>query len=1473
MSLHFLRRVFRFVFGLAAASAASAADADNIEWISISLPASGQTNSMLQFNATVKNTGTTTWDGNCYLELKDATSGTHLDYPSVAGVAPGQTVSRMFLLYLPPGTGPRTYSFKGLRHNVGYFGSAQTRTINVVAGPVNDGVRLAGTPVDGRYVLNPEALPLPVINSSDSLTPDYRLRAKIIDGTHYGFHAATTWNNKGLPLDHAPPAGDYPIASLYWLKYESQGGTLLEVGPERFVAVSVPGSVVALSTYCFGQLQPPQISISGTLEGTYWLSAKFRNAWGSEWDTTPRPFNAPVNSHNQNATLVNLPPPGDYTVELSYRRFDAAGNVVVTSPTTYQSAVVYSGGGVVLSTSGETTIDWGHNENGDWEQQFHHGEHQFQVPIPGNLQVTISALFSATTELLRRNSNNEDDPVMNWGGGASESIAVTPGTYILRVHGGPGPYFATAIVTTTLAPPQFNASTPATAAGTFGAEFSGYIATASGGGDMTYALLNPPPGLGIVSQGGLGIVTGRPTATGLFSATLTATNGIDTVAKAVVFNIARAVPRAEFPPVIVGSSQPIPLTQAMFNAAKFLRPSGTPETVLAPTGTLAFTAVRKLAPFTSYVPFTPSSLSPGLSSSIGELLVTASYPGDSNYLPATVTTTFWNSYLAPPVAHLAEQVTATRFLASWSQVPGATGYRLDVARDAAFTNLVLNSHSPVYVFNGQSSIATSHTVTGLTPSTDYWYRVRAVTSAGTSANSSVISVRTSTATSGAASIWFDKPVDVRVNNVWTKVYDGLRDEIIPAGGAHGLTYYVLDYRYTGGTVTFYDYDFPTNDWWYPRNVGFDFNGDGTSDVERPAFTPLWQSGITFSYTGEIYQRIGVEFDPEVGYDYEVCYSTNDIISPESLSVVNGGSHIYAENANRMIFALFNEFTIAELNRGSLYLVRYAKPIGSVSVGTVSIPVGATPGSGGTVTVHFPSNGKVIISIKDIVNVLLKAGSKVVVDVLDALGIPISSTSSVTVGGDLDIGITTSGQLRIGLKLDDSTTVWFNLIVQPPPKIEFVRGDQILSFARIGHWGADRSDGGVDGYESGNFGGIIKGQAPNDFIDRDPDRFYLRVTDSAKNTDATTKQNIIVQLSTRFAIGTVDDAPTAITLEETDVDTGIFLSESQLLVSENIPTASDDGMLVYSKFATSITDLVDDEEPNDRTHRAAVDGVVRAEYPSGSTTSSAVLPVSDQLKVLHVVVNTFNEPWQDTNGNGVYDAGEPFIDISAGATTFSTTGTRGLIWSETEINLMMTGLRATLAQTRIKVVENARIVREPELNLFAQIGNATVPEGTIGYFNAFDDLVTGATVSRDHAVIQARFRSEQLWNDSDDDDVVDIYFVAPIKKGPSTAYATQYRPGFVADQGLLPRLINQVFVGLDAAKDNCPTVLAHELLHQLTNRPDIPAPAHIVFPSDSFGRNEGSSELWKRRIQEATTIQARTLRGSLTEPGNKLLRNP
>src|SRR5688500_547422 len=72
-----------------------------------------------------------------------------------------------------------------------------------------------------------------------------------------------------------------------------------------------------------------------------------------------------------------------------------------------------------------------------------------------------------------------------------------------------------------------------------------------------------------------------------------------------------------------------------------------------------------------------------------------------------------------PVASAATSVTTTSFMANWSSVSGVTGYRLDIATDANFSNLLYNNVS----YSNSSNSATI--TTGITAGTNYWYRVRA----------------------------------------------------------------------------------------------------------------------------------------------------------------------------------------------------------------------------------------------------------------------------------------------------------------------------------------------------------------------------------------------------------------------------------------------------------------------------------------------------------------------------------------------------------------------------------------------------------------------------------------------------------------------------------------------------------------------------------------------------------------------------
>lgn len=92
----------------------------------------------------------------------------------------------------------------------------------------------------------------------------------------------------------------------------------------------------------------------------------------------------------------------------------------------------------------------------------------------------------------------------------------------------------------------------------------------------------------------------------------------------------------------------------------------------------------------------------------------------------------------PPTANSATNVTTSSFTANWNSSTSATGYRLDVSTSSTFSTFVTGYN------NRDVGNVTSYPVTGLNANTQYYYRLRAYNSSGTSSNSNTIPVRTLT---------------------------------------------------------------------------------------------------------------------------------------------------------------------------------------------------------------------------------------------------------------------------------------------------------------------------------------------------------------------------------------------------------------------------------------------------------------------------------------------------------------------------------------------------------------------------------------------------------------------------------------------------------------------------------------------------------------------------------------------------------
>jgi phosphodiesterase/alkaline phosphatase D-like protein len=147
-----------------------------------------------------------------------------------------------------------------------------------------------------------------------------------------------------------------------------------------------------------------------------------------------------------------------------------------------------------------------------------------------------------------------------------------------------------------------------------------------------------------------------------------------------------------------------------------------------------------------------------------------------------------------PVALTANAISQTGFRANWNHSSTATGYKLDVATDNAFTNIV----------SGYSDKDVSYVnilnVTGLNPKTDYFYRVRAYNTGGTSSNSNTIALKTLPDPPAAPSGLSVKSCNDQVTLSWTGNTEPeiLRYRIY--GGQTANTVSLLDSTATGVTT-------------------------------------------------------------------------------------------------------------------------------------------------------------------------------------------------------------------------------------------------------------------------------------------------------------------------------------------------------------------------------------------------------------------------------------------------------------------------------------------------------------------------------------------------------------------------------------------------------------------------------------------------------------------------------------------------
>lgn len=270
--------------------------------------------------------------------------------------------------------------------------------------------------------------------------------------------------------------------------------------------------------------------------------------------------------------------------------------------------------------------------------------------------------------------------------------------------------------------------------------------------------------------------------------------------------------------------------------------------------------------------------------------------GKENYL---ITNPATGSQLTPPatpVATAATNITSSGFTANWQSVDEASGYRLDVATDNGFTNLVSGFNN----LDVNNNI--SYNVTGLNSGTSYYYRVRACNSAGTGLNSNVINVTSLSAepTSQASELLFS---DVTANGMtitWTNGNGSRR--IVLVNEANSVSSDPVDgSSYTAGTVFGNGEQIGIGNYVVYNGEGnsvtltglasgityhvavFEFNG--SAGTENYMLNPLTGSDRTLANTGEYRSVASGNWNDAANWQY---WNETDWVNPSSAPDASDG---------------------------------------------------------------------------------------------------------------------------------------------------------------------------------------------------------------------------------------------------------------------------------------------------------------------------------------------------------------------------------------------------------------------------------------------------------------------------------------------------------------------------------------------------------------------------------------------------------
>lgn len=297
----------------------------------------------------------------------------------------------------------------------------------------------------------------------------------------------------------------------------------------------------------------------------------------------------------------------------------------------------------------------------------------------------------------------------------------------------------------------------------------------------------------------------------------------------------------------------------------------------------------------------------------------------------------------------------------------------------------------------------------------------------------------------------------------------------------------------------------------------------------------------------------------------------------------------------------------------------------------------------------------------------------------------------------------------------------------------------------------------------NAGPLVK----DNFIDLDTDHFYLRVNDPSKTGSGT----ISIHLSTDSDGTSYDDVATEIELDEEPANPGVFISTNLLMVSDDV---DDDFTNPY---------VVADDTKNDRTHKVALGGKVKALYSCTAAVDcekEAVVPPS--LKTVEVSVVVLRDKPAVSNGVPVV--------------------------TTTHVSNMWNIVRERYAQVGVTIVYNVTIEDPPS--------GVDLTDGLL-----VRDFSTNRVLATEAKELIASCGTVGTNND------IHVFYVNTVMVGPNQAYGSA-----VADYYYYPSENDYLYNAFIDNSVNKPFNAAHELAHLLADAPHVSEEFNVLYSSTS-----------------------------------------